>query len=420
MTTYRFPEGFLWGAATSAYQIEGSPLADGAGMSVQHRFAHTPGNTLDGANGDVLADSYHRWPEDIAIMQEIGLPAYQFSIAWPRLLPEGTGHINQPGFDYYDRLVDAMLEANIAPCPILHVWDLPGALQDRGGWANRDSADWFAEYAQIVYDLIGDRAVQWMTICEPASIVFGGYVGAILPPGVKDIYAGLAAGHNLLRAHGKAVQAFRASGAAGTIGTSFTAKPAEEDSLLYLDPVMTGHYPEGIVESYGEQWPEMRDGDLEEISTPIDFLGVTYYSNLWLATEEGPSYDGATTDIGWPIQPEGTYENLVGLSERYGHPPMYVTENGAAFNDTVVDGAVHDERRIAYIRDHLIHAHRAIADGVDLRGWCVWSLLDTYEFWLGTSARFGLVHIDWETSDRTIRDSAYWYRDVIKNNGFDV
>jgi beta-glucosidase len=452
-----FPPGFVWGAATSAYQIEGSPLADGAGMSIQHRYAHTPGNTTDGATGDLLADHYHRWSEDIEIMKALGLKAYQFSIAWPRVLPEGIGKVNPAGLDFYDRLVDALLEAEIQPSPILHVWDFPAVLQDRGGWANRDSAEWFGEYAATVFDRLGDRGGQWMTLCEPLSIAQGGYIGGLLAPAMRDLYAGLRAGHHILLAHGRAVQAFRASGAKGEIGTStgvVDVQPASEadraavdkvnvkHNALYLDPVMKGAYPDVAPEIFGEAWPEIRDGDLEIISAPIDFLGVTYYAGLVVADSEHVSeaqesdhplveekaFDALlnvrtmptgrpVTGIGWDVNPDGLTRVLLWLRERYGEFPLVLTEFGAAYEDTVVDGRVEDPERQKFLHDNLVAAHRAINEGVDLRGAYVWSLLDTWEFWLGVTARFGLVHIDYETQNRTIKSSGRWYAHVIANNG---
>jgi beta-glucosidase len=457
---YSFPPGFVWGAATSAYQIEGSPLADGAGVSIQHRYAHTPGNTIDGATGDVLADHYHRWAEDIKIMKELGLGAYQFSIAWPRVLPEGTGAVNRPGLDFYDRLVDALLKAGIQPAPILHVWDLPAALQDRGGWPNRDSAEWFAAYAAIIFERLGDRVGTWMTLCEPLSIAQGGYVGGVLAPAMRDLYAGLRAGHHVLLAHGRAVEAFRASGARGKIGTSTgitDVQPASESdadraaasrvsdqhNALYLDPVMLGTYPEGTVARFGEAWPQIQDGDLATISTPIDFLGVTYYMGLVVADrqsadEQQPGSDHPlagedgfdailhvrtvpagrpVTGIGWDINPAGLTRVLRWLRDRYGVFPIVLTEIGAAFEDTLADGQVDDGQRVSFLRDHLVAAHESIQEGIDLRGCYVWSLLDTWEFWLGCTARFGLVHIDYATKKRTIKSSGYWYRDVIARHG---
>jgi beta-glucosidase len=454
-----FPPGFIWGSATSAYQIEGSPLADGAGMSIQHRYAHTPGNTTDGATGDVLADHYHRWPEDIEIMKALGLKAYQFSIAWPRVLPDGIGRINPAGLDFYDRLVDALLEAGIQPSPILHVWDFPAVLQDRGGWANRDSAEWFAEYAAIVFDRLGDRGGQWMTLCEPLSIAQGGYIGGVLAPAMRDLYAGLRAGHHILLAHGRAVQAFRAAGANGEIGTStgvVDVQPASDSeadrsavdkvnvkhNALYLDPVMKGAYPDVAPEIFGEAWPAIRDGDLEIISTPIDFLGVTYYAGLVVADSdhatdpqasehplvEEKAFDALlnvrtmptgrpVTGIGWDVNPDGLRRALLWLRERYGDFPLVLTEFGGAYDDTVVSGRVEDVERQKFLQDNIVAAHEAIGEGVDLRGAYVWSFLDTWEFWLGVTARFGLVHIDYPTQERTIKDSARWYSEVIANNG---
>jgi beta-glucosidase len=403
MTTYRFPEGFVWGAGTSAYQIEGSPLADGAGMSIQHTFAHTPGNVEDGVTGDVLADHYNRWPEDVALMKDLGLQAYQFSIAWPRVLPAGVGAVNAKGLEFYDRLLDALLEAGIQPTPILHVWDLPVELHWRGGWMNRDSAEWFAEYATIVFERLGDRVPQWLTVCEPMSIMTG-YQSRLLAPAMHDRYAAMRAAHHTLLAHGRAVQAYRASGATGEIGTStsFADILPQTDSAedraaveratvnhnaLYLDPVMLGRYPEGAAERYGETWPEIRDGDLEVISAPIDFLGVTYYMGQVvsarrhdsaldvddappttfnpLATAEDYDEDlglrevatgRPVTGIGWDVNPEGLTRALLWLRARYGDVPLVLTETGAVYEDTVVEGRVRDPERTAFLRDHLVAA----------------------------------------------------------------
>jgi beta-glucosidase len=455
MTTYRFPAGFVWGAATSAYQIEGSPLADGASPSIQHRYAHTPGNTHQGQTGDIAADHYHRWPHDIQLMRDMGLQHYQYSIAWPRVLPEGTGRVNQAGLDFYDRLTDGLCAAGVTPTPILHVWDLPGVLQDRGGWANRDSAEWFAEFAAVVFDLIGDRASHWFTICEPSAVAYGGYLGGLLAPAMRDVYAGLRAAHHVLLAHGRAVQAFRASGATGQIGTSTDVtdiQPASErpedvaaagryntfENEFFLDPVMLGSYPAALVERFGDAWPPVLDGDLEVISSPIDFLGVTYYSRQIVRARDASAVDdedrrlgamldvqvsapsGPVTGLGWSICPDGVSNVLGWLRDRYGNPPIMITENGAAMDDVVEDGRVEDPERIAYIRDHLIAAHRSIQDGVDLRGWFVWALLDTWEFWLGYQGRFGLIHVDYQTQHRTVKSSGRWFGDVMAHNGFDV
>jgi beta-glucosidase len=407
-------------------------------------------------------------------MKELGLQHYQYSIAWPRILPEGTGTVNQAGLDFYDRLTDALLEAGINPTPILHVWDLPGDLQDRGGWANRDSAEWFAEFASVVYDLIGDRATHWFTICEPLSISHFGHIAGEIAPAMKDLYAGLRSAHHINLAHGRAVQAFRASGAAGQIGTATLvvdiqpASDSEADGAaakrasswfneMFLDPVMLGKYPPELVEWFGDAWPPVGDGDLAVISEPIDFVGVTYYFGMEVAAPgEGdvsaPAADsgeaggqeadlmdraldpttalldvrmvprtGRTTGLGWPIHPEGATRVLGWIRDRYGNPPIILTENGAAYEDVVTEDARVDDRgRLEYLRDHFIAAHTAIEQGVDLRGWYVWSLLDTWEFSLGFKGRFGLIHVDYETLKRTVKSSGSWFKDVMAANGFEA
>ena len=454
VTTYRFPEGFVWGAATSAYQIEGSPVADGARPSVHHRFAHTPGNCEDGMTGDRVAGHYERWAEDVALMRELGMQHYEYSMAWPRVLPEGTGTPNPKGLAFYDRLTDALLDAGITPTPILHVWDLPGDLHDRGGWANRDVAGWFADYAAVLFDLIGDRATHWYTICEPSSLAWGGYLSGVIAPAVRDLYAALRAAHHINLAHGRAVQAFRASGAAGVIGTATNvndvhpASDHEEDAdatrrvsdfqnEFFTDPVFLGAYPKGLAEWFGDAWPPIHDGDLATISEPVDFIGITYapgyvvsaspdpeaetqpLSRLLHAHIADPGYP--TTSIGWPNWPYGMVSVLRRLKDRYGDRPMIVTEEGAAFEDAIgPDGTIDDQERIAFLRDHMVSAHRAIEEGVDLRGFYVWSLLDTWEFWLGLKARFGLIHVDYETQWRTVKASGRWFAEVMANNGFEA
>ena len=467
MSAIEFPEGFLWGAATSAYQIEGSPLAEGGAPSSQPRFAHTPGNTLDGGTGDVAADHYNRFREDVGLMRELGLGAYQFSVPWSRVVPGGDGPVNHKGLDFYDGLVDALLEADIAPVAVLYVWELPGAAQDRGGWANRDCAQWFAEFAAAVYDRLGDRATHWFTICEPQSVAHFGYVLGELAPCIRDIYAGMRAAHHLLLGQGLAVEAFRASGAKAEIGNYHAltdilpASDSEPDhaaaertnayiNTLYLDAIMRGEYPELMVEWFGDKWPEVPDGDLKTIATPLDFLGFSYYSHSVVADVASAASDGGrqvedigaagpldagverllnvrarppsgpTTGLGWEIVPEGLRRTLNWVSDRYERPPIYIGEMGASFPDTVSDdGRVEDPERIAYLRDHIRAAHEAIGDGVDLRGLFIWALMDTYEFNLGYTTKFWLVHVDYDTQERTIKDSGYWYRDLIANNGLD-
>jgi beta-glucosidase len=461
----RFPEGFLWGASTAAYLMEGAPLADGAGPSVQHTFARTPGNGHSRVEHGV--DQYRRFRGDVDLAREIGLRSFRFSIAWSRIFPEGTGTVNTPGLDHYDALVDTLLGNGIAPSAYLYYWDLPAALQDRGGWANRDCASWFADYAACLYDRLGDRVPQWFTVCEPYSIVHMGHVVGEDGPGIRDLRTALRAGHHLLLGHGLAVQAFRASDARGEIGISTVmtdvrpASDARHDrdaaqradlyfNRLYLDPILLGAYPEDLPERLRRDWPPVLDGDLATIASPIDFLGVVYYLSLTVgdATLGEPAADvvpegfehfgisdlatlerhenvfaellnarvvdteGPVTELGWQIAPEGLANVLRTLRDRYGDLPLYVAENGAAFPDTVTaGGTVEDTDRVAYLRDHLLAAQEAVQDGVDLRGWSVWSLLDDADH------RFGLIHVDRETQHRTIKASGHWYREVIEANG---
>ncbi len=460
----RFPEGFLWGAATSAYQVEGSPLADGAGVSIWHRFAHTPGNMVNDENGDVACDHYVRFRDDVAVMKEIGLGAYHFSTAWSRVLPEGTGRVNEAGLDFYDQLVDELVGAGISPVIVIYAWEMPAVLQDLGGWANRDSVEWFAEFAGVLFDRLGDRVTHWLTMCEPMSIAHHGHTIGALAPGLQDVYTGLRVAHHLLVGHGRVVQTFRASDAVGEIGIVHgiaDIQPNSEDPAdvaaakrvddhfngLFLDPIMLGRYPAETVEWWGEAFPAFEDGDMETISTPIDFVGIDYYCQSVVADDPdgsgvggsgeeigaaGPLDDGLArmlkvkvvphqgreTGIGWPVTPDGLANSLEWLRDRYDSPPIIITEIGSAFADEPdADGFVADLDRIAYIRDHLIAAHGAIERGVDLRGCFIWSLIDTYEFNLGYDARFGLVRVDYETQKRTIKASGRWWGEVIAANG---
>ncbi|HEY8426711.1 MAG TPA: GH1 family beta-glucosidase [Limnochordales bacterium] len=440
----RFPEGFLWGCATASYQIEGSPLADGASPSIWHRFSHTPGNVHGGDTGDVACDHYRRWRDDVALMRELGLKAYRFSIAWPRVLPDGTGRVNEAGVAFYDRLVDALLEAGIVPFVTLYHWDLPGALQDRGGWANRDVVGWFAEYAGVMFERLGDRVRHWITLNEPWCVAHLGYVAGVHAPGMRDLWAGLRAAHHLLLAHGEAVAAFRASKAAGgkigitlNLGPQHAATESEADraaadrsdayhNRLFLDPLFKGRYPDVLVRHFGGAWPEVTDEDLAIIRRPIDFLGVNYYSRGVVADAPGEGLlgirgvdtGGPRTAMGWEIYPEGLYELLVRLHREYGGLPLYITENGAAFDDRLdASGEVDDGERLDYLRRHFLQARRAIDDGVRLEGYFVWSLMDNFEWALGYSKRFGIVYVDYPTQRRIVKRSGRWYRQVIEANG---
>jgi len=442
---HRFPESFLWGASTSAYQIEGSPLADGAGPSIWQRFAHSPGRTANGDTGDVACDHYRRFRDDVKLMREIGLQSYRFSISWSRVLPDGTGTINQRGLDFYEQLVDALLAANIKPNATLFHWDLPAALDDRGGWLNRDAADWFGAYAQAVFARLGDRVPMWATLNEPWVVTDGGYLHGALAPGHRNLFEAPIASHNLLRAHGMGVQAFRAESRAGQVGLVVNLEPkdpattsAEDDAAArrgdaymnrqYLDPVFKGRYPREMAEIFGAAWPDFPAGDFDLIGQKIDFLGINYYTRgvvrdeptalpVRIAYVRQPEH--AYTETGWEVHPPSLTRTLLWVTERYGRIPLYVTENGAAFYDAphAVNGAVEDPLRVWYYREHIKACRDAIARGADLRGYFAWSLLDNYEWSLGFSKRFGIVHVNYETQERTPKASALYYRDVIRSNG---
>jgi beta-glucosidase len=442
--TIRFPDNFLWGAATSAYQIEGSPLADGAGPSIWHRFSHSAGRTANGETGDVACDHYRRYASDVALMRELGFNAYRFSISWSRVLPEGRGRVNAAGLGFYDRLVDALLDAGIQPNVTLFHWDLPAALDDRGGWLSPDIPLWFAEYAQVVFRKLDDRVKMWATLNEPWVVTDGGYLNGALAPGHRNLYEAPIVTHHLMRAHAAAVQAYRAVGKhrigiVVNLEPKYTASESEADRAAtrradaymnrqYLDPLLLGGYPEELREIFGDAWPDHPASELDYLKQPIDFVGVNYYTRS--VTKNDPSawpvHAGrveqprhAYTETSWEVYPQGLTDTLLWVTERYGRIPLYVTENGAAFYDAphAIDGRVDDPLRVWYYREHLKAARDAIRQGADLRGYFAWSLLDNYEWSLGYSKRFGLVHVDYATQKRTPKASALFYRDVIRSNG---
>jgi beta-glucosidase len=441
---YRFPERFLWGAATSAYQIEGYPLADGAGPSIWEEFSHTPGSIVGGDTGDIATDHFHRYASDVDLMSELGLTSYRFSIAWARLLPEGTGKVNAAGLAFYDKLIDTLLAKNIAPMVTLYHWDLPQALDDRGGWLNRDSAHWFSEYAHVAFRAFDDRVPKWVTLNEPWVITHEGYVAGAHAPGHRDIHEAPIVTHNLLRAHGAAVQDYRACGGKHEIGLVVNLEPkypatnSPEDvaatermdaymNRQYLDPVFFGSYPEELSEIYGDGWQrDFPAADWPLIQTPFDFLGINFYSrsvvrdapDLPLRSARVRQAASVHTEMDWEVFPDALTRVLVWIKDRYGNRPMYITENGAAFDDPPhVDGPIDDPLRVWYLREHLRSAHAAIAQGVDLRGYFAWSLLDNFEWSFGYSKRFGIVHVDFDTLERTPKSSARFYSDVIRTHG---
>lgn len=443
MSVFRFPEGFLWGAATASYQIEGSPLADGAGASIWHRFSHTPGTTFNGDTGDVACDHYHRWRDDVALMREMGLKAYRFSISWGRILPEGKGRVNPAGLDFYDRLVDTLVDAGIQPMVTLYHWDLPGALQDLGGWANREIVNWFGDYAQVVAQRLGDRVRLWATLNEPWVFAFLGYIQGYHAPGMRDLWAGLRAVHHSLLAHGEAVSRMRSILPAETqVGIVLNLTPqhpateSEEDraaaervhtmnNALFVEPLLKGRYPALAEQMVGFAWPPVYSGDMERIAQTIDFLGINYYSrgivkrgeHGYLLAEGVENKQAQYTDMGWEIYPEGLYEILQWVHLESPRLSLYVTENGAAFRDEVQDGRVADVQRVEYLRQHFLSAHKAIQNGVPLKGYFVWSLMDNFEWAYGYSKRFGIVYVDYATHQRIWKDSARWYQQVIAANG---
>lgn len=444
-TRSSFPDRFLWGAATSAYQIEGSPLADGAGPSIWDRFSHTPGAVRDADTGDVACDHYRRYEDDVALMRGLGLDAYRFSVSWSRVLPSGRGRVNQAGLDFYRRLVDRLLENDIEPFVTLYHWDLPAALDDEGGWLNPEVASWFAEYARILFRALGDRVRFWTTLNEPWVVADGGYLHGALAPGHRNLFEAPRASHNLLRAHAEAVRAYRVE-SEGEIGlvvnlvpvTAASDRPEDlaaarrVDAYInehYLDPVFLGGYPQELREIFGRAWPEAAEAEADGIAEPIDFVGVNYYTRRVvrdapelppLGAAEVKDRGRATyTETDWEVYPEGLSDTLRWVTDRYDAPPIFITENGAAFYDPpLARSRVDDPLRVDYLRAHLQTVRKVLERGeADLRGYFVWSLLDNFEWSHGYSKRFGICHVDFRTQRRTPKASADFYRDVVRSRG---
>ncbi|MEJ3654650.1 GH1 family beta-glucosidase [Actinomycetes bacterium KLBMP 9759] len=464
-----FPEGFLWGSATAAYQIEGAVAEDGRTPSIWDTFAHTPGRVANGDNGDVADDHYHRFREDIALMVRLGLTSYRFSVAWPRITPDVTpqrlGPVNPAGLDFYSMLVDELLAAGITPSVTLYHWDLPQSLEDAGGWTNRATAERFGEYAEVVAAALGDRVPVFITLNEPWCSAFLGYASGVHAPGHTDGAAALTAVHHLNLAHGLAVAALRRAAPAAKVAvtlnlawvTPASASAADTDAArridglqnrLFLDPILRGTYPADVLADTASvtDWSFVAPADLAVISAPIDVLGVNYYSptavrhwtrerpkesadghgdsaaSPWVAAEdvEFPAQDGPKTDMGWGIDPRGLRELLLRLHREHPGLQLMVTENGAAFPDTVedVDGvrSITDSARSEYIRTHLVAVHEAIAEGAQVTGYYVWSLLDNFEWAYGFGKRFGIIHVEYTTLERTLKDSALFYAEVIRSN----
>lgn len=446
-----FPDRFLWGAATASYQIEGAAHSGGRGPSIWDDFSHTPGKVANGHTGDVACDHYHRVEQDIDMMVDLGLQSYRFSISWSRVLPSGRGRINDVGLGWYSRLVDLLLERSIIPCPTLFHWDLPSGLEEIGGFRNRDTAKWFGDYAALMAKHLGDRVNMWSTFNEPWCHAYLGHAAGIHAPGTSDPKAAVTVAHHEQLAHGIAIEAMRAEHSNLSLGivinpsnvVSEGQPPASRDQMhridaihnrWWFDSVLKGEYPADIIADFGPLAEAVLPGDNEQIAQPLDWIGINYYFDILVKAATGgatnqmkayPTVTGTTqsdersihTDMGWPITPDGFTELLVRLHNDYPDlPPVYITENGAAYDNPVIQGRCADPERINYLDLHLRAIREAMELGVDVRGYYQWSLMDNFEWALGYDKRFGIVHVDFDTLERTPRDSAYWYRDVIKAN----
>ncbi len=430
----RFPDDFVWGVATSAFQIEGGTDADGKGPSIWDRFCRQAGAIADGSNGDVACDHLHRMPEDLDLIASLGVTAYRFSVSWPRVQPAGQGAWNEAGLDFYERLVDGLLERGVNPYLTLNHWDLPDALQERGGWAQRDTVHRFVDYALGMHARLGDRLAAITTHNEPWVISTMGHEWGVFAPGLRSRATAAQASHHLLLSHGLALRALRESGSRARLGIvlnlapihAATASEADrataqlEDGRLvrwYMDSLFRGRYPTDVLDFLGVDAPRVEAGDMAAIATPMDFLGINYYSRSVASADGSWRASGSglpLTDMGWEIFPSGLTELLLRLYRDWHVPPLYVKENGAAFRDEVVEGKVHDPERVAYLAAHIAAVGDALAQGVPVAGYMVWSLLDNFEWASGYEKRFGIVHVDYATQRRTPKDSAHWYRDFLQ------
>lgn len=445
MSEIKFPEGFIWGTATSAYQIEGGYNSDGKGESIWDRFTHIEGKIRNNDNGDVACDHYHLYPEDVELMKKLGIKSYRFSIAWTRVFPDGTGEPNEKGIQFYKNLVDLLNKNGITPAVTLYHWDLPQKLQDNGGWANRETAEHFENFARYMFKELGDAVPIWITLNEPWVTSFVGYWYGGHPPAIKDMPTALLAAHNLMLAHGKAVRAFREMGMKGEIGVTLNLNPgypaseSQEDIQAaqrmnefsngwFLDPILKGKYPEGLAGLLESKvgMPQISEEDLTIVHSEIDFLGVNYYSGSSVYNDpDNWPFEYSTTGTGkkrtftnWEIYPEGLCDLLVYLNEEYDGIKIFITENGAAFNDVIgKDGTIEDDDRIDYLKQHISEIYNAINLGVNVAGYYQWSIIDNFEWNSGYSVKFGLVHVDFATQKRSFKKSAMWYKDVISNNG---
>lgn len=434
-----FPADFLWGTATASYQIEGAVLEDGRGASIWDTFSHTPGRVKGGDTGDIACDHYHRWESDLDLMKRVGVNAYRLSIAWPRVIPNGRGNVNTKGLAFYDRLIDGLLERQIEPWVTLYHWDLPQALQDRGGWGSRDTAHALADYTQAVTAALGDRVRNWITINEPWCVAYLGYGVGIHAPGMKDVALSLRAAHHALLAHGLAVPIVRENARDAKVGITLNLTPgypvtdSEEDATAthtfdgffnrwYLDPVHGRGYPSDMLEAYGPIAPQVAPGDLATIGVPTDFLGVNYYTRSHIRHDPTQALNVSQiepaglerTFMGWEVYPDGLRDLLLRLKNDYGDQVIYVTENGAAFQDTIApDGSIQDLSRQDYLERHLEACRQAINHGAKLKGYFAWSLMDNFEWAEGYEKRFGLTYVNFETQERRLKQSGEWFRNFL-------
>lgn len=435
LTKNQFPDDFVWGVATSAFQIEGAALRDGKGPSIWDSFCRQPGTIADNSNGDIACEHYDLWASDLDLVASLGVDAYRFSIAWPRVRPTGAGAWNDKGLDFYERLVDGLVDRGIKPYLTLNHWDLPEPLQANGGWAHRDTIYRFVEYAEGIQARMGDRLASIATHNEPWVMAVLGHETGVFAPGIKNRATASQVSHHLLLSHGLAVQALRAQGSKAALGIVLNLSPMhpatktdadkaqallEDGKLLrwYMDPLFKACYPQDVLEHLGADAPRMESGDLKNISTPIDFLGVNYYTRSVVSADrswKAESTGLALTDMGWEVYPEGLTELLVRMHRDYSIPPLYVTENGGAFKDVMEAGEVHDALRTNYIERHIAAVAEAMRQGVRMQGYMVWSLMDNFEWAFGYEKRFGIVHVDYGTQVRTLKDSARWYRDFLSN-----
>ncbi|WP_329354391.1 GH1 family beta-glucosidase [Streptomyces anulatus] len=436
------PADFTWGVATAAYQIEGAVAEDGRSPSIWDTFSHTPGTIDGGDTGDVACDHYHRVPEDIGLIKQLGADAYRFSVAWPRVVPGGDGPVNKAGLDFYDRLVDGLLEAGVTPFATLYHWDLPQALQDRGGWTVRETSEHFAAYASHVVERLGDRVKDWATLNEPLCSAWIGHLEGRMAPGLTDLTAAVRASYHLHLGHGLAVRAIRAASSDARVGIVNNLSPIEPASTgeadlaaarradghinrWWLDPILGRGYPQDMVEEYGVELP-VRPGDLETIAAPLDWLGLNYYfRQIVTADPDGtaphaqqvPVPGARLTHMDWEVHAEGLEQLLLRLTGEYGVQRIYVTENGSAYEDVVAaDGSVHDPERVRYLEEHLAACARAVAKGAPLAGYFAWSLMDNFEWAYGYDKRFGLFHVDYATQRRTVKSSGRRYAELVREH----